>query len=195
MAKTGTIAGAQPSDRLLQLRIELADLKPAIWRRVVMPDTISLVKLHQVIQASMGWTDSHLHEFDIAGRRYGVPDPDWDTDGSVISEKRIALSSALGGSKSFRYTYDFGDNWEHRIKVEKALPLHACPRAPLCLDGANACPPDDVGGPPGYIDFLEAISDPHHPEHEDMLDWCGGGFDPVAFDLDHVNKQFQRIKS
>lgn len=194
MTKTARPQSAPPSGRLLQLRIELAGLKPAIWRRVVVPETITLAKLHRVIQAAMGWADSHLHEFEIGGRRYGMPDPDWGAGDAVISEKRVGLSASLAGAKSFRYTYDFGDGWEHRVKIEKHLPPDACLRAPLCLDGANACPPEDVGGPYGYVDFLEAISDPRHPEHENMLDWCGGGFEPSDFDPERVNKLLQRIR-
>jgi len=179
---------------LLQLRIELAGLNPAIWRRVVVPDAMTLPKLHRVIQAAMGWSDSHLHEFEIGGKRYGTPDPDWGAGDAVTSEKRATLAGCLAGAKSFRYIYDFGDNWEHLIKVEKSLPLDAHPLCPLCLAGANACPPEDVGGPPGYIDFLDAVADTLHPEHENMLDWCGGEFDPEAFDLDRTNKQLRRIK-
>jgi hypothetical protein len=193
MAKIVDLSGARPAD-LLQLRIELAWLKPAIWRRVVVPEMITLAKLHKVIQAAMGWTDSHLHEFEIGGSRYGIPDPDWDMDGAVIPEKRITLATSLAGAKSFRYTYDFGDGWEHRIKVEKSLPAETYPRTPLCTAGANACPPEDVGGPPGYVDFLEAISNPAHPEHEDMLTWCGGSFNPKTFNIERANQRLQRIK-
>lgn len=193
MARIVHLPGAQPAE-LLQLRIELAWLKPVIWRRVVVPEVITLAKLHKVIQAAMGWTDSHLHEFEIGRSRYGIPDPDWDMDEAVIPEKRITLAMSLAGAKSFRYTYDFGDGWEHRIKVEKSLSAGTHPRTPLCTAGANACPPEDVGGPPGYVDFLDAISNPAHPEHEDMLTRCGGSFDPKAFNIERANQRLQRIK-
>jgi len=193
MAKRVHVLGARPTS-LLQLRIELVGLKPAIWRRVVVPDTMMLAKLHHVIQAAMGLTDSHLHEFEIGGSRYGIPDPDWGMGKAVIPEKRITLTMSLANAQSFCYVYDFGDGWEHRIKVEKSLPLETYPRTPLCVAGANACPPEDVGGPPGYVDFLEAISDPTHPEHDDMLRWCGGRFHPTAFDIEHTNQRLQRIK-
>lgn len=112
----------------------------------------------------------------------------------MISEQRAPLAASLAGAKPFRYTYDFGDGWEHRIKVEKVLPPDPSLRHPVCLAGANACPPEDVGGLPGYVDFLEAISDPQHPEHEDMLEWCGGSFDPTAFNLNDINDALASIK-
>ena len=107
---------------LLQLKIELAWIKPLIWRRVVVPESITLPKLHQVIQVAMGWMACHLHEFEIAGEHYGIPDPDFEWGEPVRSEQRVRLGTALGAAKSFRYTYDFGDDWEHRIKIEKRLP-------------------------------------------------------------------------
>jgi hypothetical protein len=184
----------QTAPALLQLKIELAWLRPVIWRRIVVPETIRLGKLHEVIQAVMGWSDSHLHEFEIAKERYGTPHPDFDDGDSAHSEKPARLGAVLKGMKSFRYIYDFGDDWEHRIKVEKTLPPDPERKTALCLAGANACPPDDCGGPPGYESFVEAISNPDHPEHEEMLDWIGGSFDPSAFDLERVNALLRRIK-
>jgi hypothetical protein len=186
-------AATKASGSLLQLKIELADLKPAIWRRVVVPQNITLAKLHQVIQATMEWTDSHLHEFEIAGCRFGIPDPEFDFGEPIVSEKRATLGTALEGRKTFRYVYDFGDAWEHKIKVEKMLPADSCP-VPLCIGGDHACPPEDVGGAWGYVDFLEAIDDPTHPEHENMLEWCGGEFNPKVFNQDAVNMRLLRIK-
>lgn len=182
-------------DRVLILHIELTWIKPAIWRRVAVPEKITLGKLHHVIQAAMGWTDTHLHEFDIAGENYGVPDPDAGSGPPILSEKRKTLIGALSGKKTFRYVYDFGDNWEHRIKVEKTLPAVICPQIPYCIDGANACPPEDVGGAPGYEEFLAALADPNHPEHEAMLEWhWDDSFDPTAFDCYRVNEWLKQIK-
>ena len=184
----------QAAPAWLQLKIELAWIKPVIWRRIIVPETMTLGKLHDAIQAAMGWCDCHLHEFEIAGERYGIPDPDFDWGVPVRSERRVRLVTALSGSKTFRYTYDFGDGWEHRIKVEKVLPPDPALGTPLCLAGANACPPEDVGGSPGYLDFVDAVSDPNHPEHDEMLDWCGGSFDPTAFDAQPVNAFLRYIK-
>jgi hypothetical protein len=179
---------------IYQLRIELLDVEPAIWRRVLVPATIKLHKLHVVLLWTMGWAGGHLHEFVIGQDHYGIPDPDYDTPPLIQREDRITLGAALGTRKAFTYLYDFGDGWEHRLTVEKILPPDPGLKSPRCLEGAHACPPDDVGGPPGYIEFLQAINDPAHDEHESMLEWCGGSFNPTAFRLDDINETLRQIK-
>jgi hypothetical protein len=179
---------------IYQLHIELQDIAPAIWRRLLVPGGIKLDALHRVLQAAMGWTDSHLHSFAIAGKKYGIPDPDWP-EMKLVDERRTMLASCLSASVTdFTYEYDFGDRWEHTIRVERTLPIEDTRSYPLCIAGANACPPEDVGGTPGYLDFLQAITDPLHPEHADMLRWCGGAFDPRGFDLNSVNAALRRLK-
>jgi len=177
-----------------QLHIELKYLKPAVWRRVLVPASIKLPKLHVVLLWAMGWDGGHLHEFVFGDTNYGVPDADFPSDPPMLNEARVSLAKALGALKSFTYIYDFGDNWQHRVKVEKVLSADPELRLPICLDGRNACPPEDVGGVPGYIEFLDAIIDPGHEEHQRLLDWCGGSFDPSAFDLPDVNERLFEIK-
>ncbi len=179
---------------LWQLRIELIGIKPTIWRRVLVPGTVSLGKLHQVIQVTMGWMDVHLHEFDINDMRFGAPDPEWDT-GDVVYEKRVKLKSALEGATTFHYMYDFGDGWNHRIKVEKVLPPDSSLKSPLCIGGANSCPPEDIGGIYGYMEFLQAIVNPEAPDSQRLLDWCGKpDFNPAHFDIGQTNIRLDRIK-
>jgi hypothetical protein len=178
-----------------QLHIALRDLKPAIWRRMLVPGCITFEKLHRIIQIAMGWSNSHLHEFTVGNTHYGVPDKEFPDMLPVVSEKRVTLTVGLTSSvKSFGYLYDFGDAWEHNLRIEKIINAYPALRHPVCLDGANACPPDDVGGPPGYANFVQAISDPAHPEHQETLEWCGGSFDPYAFDLESVNADLERLK-
>ncbi|WP_051229564.1 plasmid pRiA4b ORF-3 family protein [Paludibacterium yongneupense] len=112
----------------------------------------------------------------------------------VLSEKRVTLKKALGGTRKFDYLYDFGDGWQHTIKIRKTMPGDPGLKLPLCTGGENACPPEDVGGPCGYEEFLEAIRDPRHEEHEAMLAWCGGEFDPGYFDLAAVDLRFSTMK-
>ncbi|MFC1665963.1 plasmid pRiA4b ORF-3 family protein [Pseudomonadota bacterium] len=176
------------------MRIELQHIQPLIWRCVVVPDTITLVQLHAVIQDTMGWWHAHLHEFQIGHQRYGQLDPDWDTDPELINEARKRLLTVLGSKKIFRYAYDFGDDWQHRITLEQQLPLFKPQRYALCVSGENACPPEDVGGVPGYAEFLDAIADPTHEEHESMLEWCGGSFVPTHFDIEAANDNLKKIK-
>ena|ERR1700730_2138494 len=179
-----------------QLKIELLDVTPAVWRRLVVPESIKLPKLHQVFQAALGWTNSHLHEFVIGGVRYSEPDPDFDDDLGHVDERRVVLHKALGiDARCFDYVYDFGDDWHHVVLVED-LHIDSKPPASIrCIDGENACPPEDVGGAFRYAEFLIAIADPNHEEHEVYQEWSGGRFDPRRFDLDAANRALRKIKA
>jgi len=179
---------------LLQLKVELAWIKPVIRRRIVVPASITLGNLHQVLQVVFGWGDCHLHEFDFGGERFGIPDPEYDCE-PVRSERRIQLKTALRGMNSFKYIYDFGDNWEHRIKVEKELP--ADPRfshSAVILEVANAAPPEDVGGAHGYEEFVVAMTNPDHPEHQSMHEWYGDSFDPTFVDIGNIIVELHHLK-
>jgi hypothetical protein len=167
-----------------QLRIELRGVKPLVWRRVIVPQNITLAKLHAIFQRTMGWTNSHLHEFTIAQHRYGMPDPEWEFGEPVADERRVRLKPLLEeGARRFTYLYDFGDSWEHVVKVEDLLPAEPDSAPIVCIAGENGCPPEDVGGVPGYEEFLLALSDSTHEEHENMRTWIGYPFDPGAIDL------------
>lgn len=181
---------------IYQLRIELQGIAPAIHRTVLVPGTLSLPKLHHVIQAAMGWDEAHLHDFSIGGQRYGEPDPDFP-EVDVLDERRHTVGEVLGqATQRFTYTYDFGDSWEHAVKVEKRLPaVEGRNTWPMCIGGQNACPPEDVGGPLGYMDFMEAMASPSHPEHGDMFGWWGGPFDPCGFSLNEANKAIHRLRT
>jgi hypothetical protein len=178
-----------------QLKIQLLDVIPTVWRRLVVPETITLPKLHQVFQAALGWTNSHLHEFVIGGVRYSEPDPDDDELGHV-DERGMKLHKALGiDARCFDYVYDFGDDWHHVVLVEDQH-IDAKRRTSIrCIDGENACPPEDVGGAFRYEEFLTAIGDPSHEEHETYREWSGGRFDPRLFDLDAANRALGKIKA
>lgn len=180
-------------DTVHQLKVTLRDIKPPIWRRVLVPSRFSLYKLHRVIQIAMGWTDSHLHQFIIDGQYYSIPSSeDWEP---VIDERRHSLGQIANAVKRrFIYEYDFGDSWEHEVVAEKILPREAGVKYPLCLKGERACPPEDVGGIWGYETFLEAIQNPRHEEHASYLEWIGGAFDSEAFNLDEVNQALRRVR-
>jgi hypothetical protein len=172
-----------------QLKITLKDVQPPVWRRVQVKDS-SLAELHDIIQICMGWYNSHLHAFEIGGVQYGEPDPDGMME--YRDERKCKLSQVVDqGIKTFIYTYDFGDNWDHAIQLEKTLPPEPGVRYPRCVAGARACPPEDCGGAWGYGSFLEAIRNPKHAEHEEMLEWIGGEFDPEKFDLEAMNLELR----
>ncbi|PWK53975.1 plasmid pRiA4b ORF-3 family protein [Pleionea mediterranea] len=169
-----------------QITVTLNDVKPLIWRRVLIPSSVQLDALHATLQLALGWTNSHLHQFLISGKRYGIPDPDFD-DG-VIEESGIRIEQLLKKEKqSLIYEYDFGDGWEHKIELEAILPFEASDQLPICIDGSRSCPPEDVGGPWGYMDFLTRFKDTSHPEHEETIEWVGEYFHPESFDIDEVN--------
>jgi Plasmid pRiA4b ORF-3-like protein len=177
-----------------QLKITLKNVKPPVWRRVLVSGGTTLAQLHDLVQDAMGWTDSHLHLWEVGGRqgqRYGVPDPDlgWE---DMRDERRAKLSSVAARGDRFAYWYDFGDDWWHDVLVEDVRPKAPGEDLPRCIAGRRACPPEDVGGPWGYADFLEAYGDPEHPRHEELIEWAGPGFDPATFQLEEIDGLLRR---
>lgn len=171
--------------QIVQLKVSLADVTPPVWRRVLVPGGYTLDRVHRVIQCVMGWQDCHLHSFDIDGVQYGRPDPEGEL--RLRDELDVRLDAVATKGGRFRYTYDFGDWWDHEVTVEDIFGADPDERYPMCLDGERACPPEDVGGPFGYRQFLAALADPDHPEHEPMRRWLGRRFDPSAFDADRAS--------
>lgn len=175
------------AQRAYQLKVTLAGVRPAVWRRLLVPSSATLKQLHYILQVAMGWTDSHLHKFEAKGQLYGKPDRDFGS--SVNDETHVRLEQVLLRVKqSMLYEYDFGDSWIHQIVLEKILPPSPELKVPKCVAGARACPPEDCGGAYGYAEFLQAIKDPSHPEHDETLEWVGEDYDPEFFDLEEINK-------
>ena len=141
---------------------------------------------------AMGWTDSHLHGFRAGRDSYGVPDPNFP--GDFNNERNVRLNKIADEGDTIIYDYDFGDSWEHDLKIEKLLPPEPGAHYPRCLKGSRACPPEDCGGPWGYQNLLDALKDPKHENHEEMLEWFGDGLDPEAFDLDDINEALKHIR-
>ena len=176
---------------IYQIKITLDRVRPSIWRRVQVLGDTTLSELHHVIQVAMGWEDCHLHEFVIAGSRFA---PEFDDDfyeSEASEEMHVKLSNLVRREKTkIRYTYDFGDGWDHTLTVEKILPPDPKTNYPICLKGKRACPLEDCGGPWGYAALLEAQEHPEDPKNEERLEWAGD-FDPEAFDLDRINARLQ----
>ena len=181
-----------PSLPIYQLKVTLQNIQPLIWRRV-QTDDCPLDELHDIIQVSMGWDDEHLHAFEVEGEQYaGFEDAD---PYEYRDSRKVRLSGlAERGCHRFIYEYDFGDSWRHIVEIEKTLLPEEKAHYPRCVAGERACPPEDCGGPYGYPEFLEAIQSPKHEEHEDMLEWVGGEFDPEEFDLDEVNLELGHLR-
>ncbi len=175
---------------ILQLKIQLLETRPPIWRRVLVQEDATLADLHAIIQTAFDWDDSHLHEFDADGKRYGIDNPavdDW-ADPEVLDESDVKISRLFRTLKSsIRYTYDFGDDWQHKITLEKRLPRDPSLAYPRCTGGKRAGPPEDCGGPWGYLQLPGILKDPNHPEHEEKAAWISEDFDPEFFSLDDTN--------
>lgn len=177
-------------DQVAQIKVTLRDLEAPVWRRLLVPATIRLDRLDRVVQAAMGWTNSHLHMFTHHTGRYGVPD--WDLP---LHDERAATLSDLASREgdSFSYEYDFGDGWEHDILLEKLVPAEPGGRYPVCVAGEHACPPEDCGGTGGYAELIAILADPGNERHEDMLQWLGiengHDFDPARFDVEEANRR------
>jgi len=183
-----------PGDQIAQLKITLLDIDPPVWRRLLVPATIRLDRLDRVVQAAMGWTNSHLHMFIHPTRHYGVPDLDFP----LHDERRTTLRDlAAQEGETFGYEYDLGDSWEHELMLEQLSTAEPGGRYPVCLDGARACPPEDCGGVHGYTDLIDTLADPGHPEHQHLLEWLGiekgSDFDPAHFDPADANRRLDAV--
>lgn len=179
------------SERYYLLKIQLLDIEPKIWRSFIVPGTITLDRLHDVIQIVMGWTDSHLHAFTIGKKRY-TEYPEYRDDGLPCGKYRLGDLIKQKG-RIFLYEYDFGDCWNHQITVENSRYFAPESGAELeCLEGERACPPEDVGGVPGYFEFCTALKIPNHEDHERYMEWSGGDYDSEAFDVHAVNWELMK---
>ncbi|MBM3492579.1 MAG: plasmid pRiA4b ORF-3 family protein [Alphaproteobacteria bacterium] len=167
------------SGSVIRLKITLDDSEPPIWRRVELPAETDLKGLHRVIQAAMGWTNSHLHEFQVGRRR--------------AAGRTTLAELAASGVRRFGYLYDMGDSWQHTLGIEKTLAAEPSAAYPRLVDGAGRCPPEDCGGIPGFYSFLEALADPRHPEHAELLDWHGGPFDAADLDEAGIRQRLARL--
>jgi hypothetical protein len=176
------------------LKIELQHVAPLVWRRLLVPGGVRLDKLSDIFQATMGWNNSHLHAFLVGDVSYGMLDDDEDGPDDQRDETEVTVHDALSGQQRLTYKYDYGDGWEHEVTVEDMGKQAFGLKYAVCLEGENACPPDDVGGPSGYGDFLAAIADPTGQGHRLAMEWSGGSFDPAAFDLVATNAELQRIR-
>ncbi len=184
---------------IYQIKVQLNNIRPAIWRRFQVQDNITLYNLHQILQIVMGWEDYHLHEFEIQEQRYSAPMDEADgfsffEDDTAVDERKVKLSQVVRKEKAeFIYTYDFGDDWRHKLLVEKIMPAQKEQQYPVCVKGKRACPPEDCGGPWGYSDLLEAVDHPDDPNSEELLEWIGE-FDSEEFDLDEINSCLIELK-
>ena len=185
----------KPPPQVFELTVTLDGVEPAIWRRLLVPANLTLPRVHRLLNEVMGWTNSHLHAFEVEGRRFEDPTLSDGCRKEVDDERRVRLSQLVVPGQSLRYEYDFGDGWTHTVEVEDIREADPLIQLPACVAGARACPPEDCGGPLGYADLLEALQDERHPEHETLTRWVGGTFDAEGFDLNRTNAALRRLRS
>lgn len=171
---------------IARLKITLDNVTPVVLRRVEVPFDIRLDRLHLTIQAAMGWTNSHLYEIRAGGVGWSTPYPDADWAGDFIDARKARLEDI--GTKSLQYLYDFGDGWEHTIKIERLIDPEPGILYPRLIEAKGRCPPEDVGGPWGYGEFLEAIADPSHERHRELKEWFADDFNPHVVDIDWLSE-------
>ncbi|KRA96798.1 hypothetical protein ASD83_17155 [Devosia sp. Root685] len=181
-----------PDPKALQVTISLDDVKPRVWRRLLVPLDWDLEKLHLAIQAAFNWCNSHLSQFEIDDVVYGdralLDDDGFEDEGEEGIVEYIGFPVAnLLEKGPFYYRYDFGDDWQHSVTIDKLVTLDAPPEHAVCVAGAQARPPEDVGGALGYEAFLEVMADPKHEDYAHLKRWSGGNFDPKWFDIDRIN--------
>jgi hypothetical protein len=187
---------AKKQDTVYQFKITLLESHPPIWRRIQVQDC-TLDKLHEHIQTAMGWTNSHLHHFKVKNQLYGDPvllqENFEDMEYEDSTTTRISdILPKTGRRFRFEYEYDFGDSWDHEVLFEGVVRADPKAKYPLCLEGERACPPEDCGGIWGYPEFVEAIQNPGHERHEELLEWVGGSFDPEEFDPVKATKAMRK---
>ena len=182
------------NERIARLHIKLDHIEPVIWRRVEVPITTSLKGLHDVIQAVMLFKDYHLFEFNAGGKRYAVPDPEWDFGADTYAARNVRIGALVDrGITTFTYTSDFGDDWRHSITVEAVTDADPAVEYPRFLDGDRRAPPEDVGGLPGLEDVLNAMSKPRHVQHRKVVDWDGGRFEPNDIGVDTITERIAKL--
>ncbi len=180
-----------PGQPVLDCTVELREVRPRVWRRLLVPGSVRVDKLHLMFQAAMGWEGYHLHAFEVGGERYGMQFDEYPE--GELDEKDFTVGTAIGSNERFTYFYDFGDSWDHEVTVHRHWRMSTGLKSAVCIDGANACPPEDVGGSSGYEHLLGVLADPAHEEYEHLLEWAGGPVDPQLFDLALVNARLQAV--
>jgi Plasmid pRiA4b ORF-3-like protein len=181
-------------DRIARVRIELDGINPPVWRRVDVPLTITMRGLHDVIQAVMPFENCHLFQFDVGDKRYGKPDPEWDYGTPMLDAKNVKLGSLVErGIVQLSYTYYFGDNWEHTVTIESTAVADPALDYPRYVEGARRAPPEDVGGIPGFEEFIKAVTKPRHPNYKRLITWYGRNFDPDDIDLLTINARIGKL--
>jgi hypothetical protein len=181
---------------VFSVHVSLKEIEPPIWRRIELSSQTTLKQFHRILQIAMGWENYHLHEFIVDGHRYGIPDSTYDEPGEVTAEGKVRISDVLHlPDAEAIYIYDFGDYWQHVVRLEAIRIEKPGAQYPRVLNGARSCPPEDCGGTGGYSDLLEILTDPAHEEFERMRQWAGSKFNAEVFSAQKINDRLRRNRS
>lgn len=179
------------SDKILELKITLNNIRPPIYRKIQVPDFYTFHQLHHLIQLAFEWENIHMYIFFDKDSEISAFEDDF-SERQPGDAKKIKLKERFKSLKDrLLYVYDFGDNWEHTVELEKVLDADPSKRYPACISGQRNAPPEDVGGAFGFEDFVEAMNDMKHPQHDDFIEWYGRFFDEMAFSKSKINTRFR----
>jgi hypothetical protein len=180
---------------VFRIYVRLEVIVTPIWRRIELSRQSTLDQVHRILQVAMGWENCHLHEFTVDGKRYGMPDPDYDEPG-IVADSKVCISDVLRAPRAeMSYLYDFGDDWLLTVRLEEVVEEEPGAMYPRVVDGARSGPPEDCGGPFGYSDFLEVLVDPAHKDFKEMSKWVGPKFNAEVFSVEKVNARLRRNRS
>ncbi len=178
---------------LFVLRVTLQNVDPAVTREFVVTGDTPLPVLHLIIQVCMGWSNAHFYEFQKGAEKYGTPSEDFP-EMKVTDDRGLCVFDLLSQEgDTITYVYDFGDYWEHIVQLITVVPDSDGAVVPVCVAGSMACPPEDVGGPPGFEEFKEAAADPDHSRHDELMDWVGWGWEATDFNIHETNVILGRV--
>ncbi len=184
-------------NEIIQLKITIQGTKPPVWRQIQVEKSITFSQLHTILLIVMGWDGGHLYEFLVDGIRISEPSSDdegWG--GGIHDSSKIKLDSLISDSKTkIVYTYDFGDDWEHKIVLEGYHNKDETQYYPVCIDGKQCCPPEDCGGIYAFSELLKTLKNKNHPDYDDTLEWVGEDYDSEKFDIVKVNKNLRQLNS
>lgn len=179
------------SDKILELKITLNNIRPPIYRKIQVPDFYTFHQLHHLIQLAFEWENIHMYTFFDKDSEISAFEDDF-SERQPGDAKKIKLKERFKSLKDrLLYVYDFGDNWEHTVELEKVLDADPSKRYPACISGQRNAPPEDVEGAFGFEDFVEAMNDMKHPQHDDFIEWYGRFFDEMAFSKSKINTRFR----
>ena len=185
-----TAEASSSHDQVLQLKVHLVGISPMVWRRLLVTSETTIAQLHHILQIAVGWEDYHLHRFTIWGKEYGIGYE--GGTGFADDPWQVRLGDlGLRVDDAFHYEYDFGDGWNHQIRVEKIQDREPKKKCPRCIDGGRACPPEDSGGPWAYQEALHVLKNRWGPDRRIVLENLGRDFDPAVFRRGPVNRAFR----